>query len=51
MTVVRCPAYELIHEMTEVAIDLIDLGISRAACHGVVCLRTRHTASCGTQPR
>ena len=26
-TVVRCTAYELIHEMTEVAIDLIDLGI------------------------
>ncbi len=26
-TVVRCTAYELIHEMAEVAIDLIDLGI------------------------
>ena len=26
-TVVRCTAYELIHEMTEVAIDLTDLGI------------------------
>jgi hypothetical protein len=26
-TVVRCTAYELIHEMTEVAIDLVDLGI------------------------
>ena len=26
-TVVRCTAYELVHEMTEVAIDLIDLGI------------------------
>ncbi len=26
-TVVRCTAYELIHEATEVAIDLIDLGI------------------------
>lgn len=26
-TVVRCTAYELMHEMTEVAVDLIDLGV------------------------
>jgi very-short-patch-repair endonuclease len=49
-TVVRCTAYELIHEMTEVGIDLIDLGIP-GRLPRVVCLRTRHRSSCGTQPR